>query len=126
MSSLPTASLSEWGSLRARAPVNAGLLRTRPSAAAISQRAGPNVAPELIVSRYRDGASLTALAALTLCDSEGMTFSGRPLDVIGNESIGRLPSNSASERPGEHGSGFVRRRCVSELHGPSPSRPSCA
>jgi len=110
MSSLPASSRSEWGSLRPGVSARASSRRTRPSAVAISQGPGSDVAPALIVSRYRDGASLTALAALTLCDREGVSLSGLPLDVIGD---------------GELGSGIVLRRRVSELHGPSPSRPSC-
>lgn len=108
MSSLPASSLSEWGSLRPAAPARAGSRRTRPSAIAISLSPGPDVAPELIVSRYRDGASLTALAALTLFDRESAAFAARPLEVIGN---------------GELGSGIVLRRRVSEVQGPSPTRP---
>jgi hypothetical protein len=127
MSSLPTSSLSDWGSLRPRAPANAAVPRTRPSAVARSQRPGPDVGAPLSVSRYQDGASLKALAALTLSDRERLSLSGRALDVIGNDAVGsQRPSSSKSVRPGEYPSGIVERRNVSELSGPRPSRPSCA
>ena len=82
MSSLPTSSLSEWGSLRPGASVKGGLPRTRPSAIAISQGPGLDVEATLAVSRYRDGASLTALAAFTLRGRAGVSPFGRPRDLV--------------------------------------------
>jgi hypothetical protein len=53
---------------------------------------------------------LLALAALTLRHREGVYASRRSPDVIGNDFVGYLPSDSASARPGEHGSAPVERR----------------
>ena len=126
MSSLPTSSFSEWGSLRPGASVNVGSPRTRPSAVAVSQGPRPDVEATLAVSRYRDGASLTALAAFTLRGRAGVSAFGRPRDVVANDHVSFVPSDSASVRPGEHPSGIVERSSFIDVHARSPSRPSSA
>jgi hypothetical protein len=67
-----------------------------------------------------------ALASLTLCERERASLAGRLRDVVGNDSVGPMPSDSAPARSGEHGSGIVARRSVAQLDGASPTRPSCA